>query len=196
MAKLCDHVCVGVVVLDEHRGQVLMIERATPPIGVAPVAGHLDDHGNPYMAAIAELQEEVGIDAHHLGLHYEGAVQRSNVCRRRPSHRVHDGHLWHLFTCYTSARETRLKVSQREVKNAYWYTRVHVQALAEVTANYARDWQRRGGEPDEFKDRMWERHPGIEPVWMSLLSDMDYIRVSNKDLKACDALAGTPPRTT
>jgi hypothetical protein len=42
-----------VIITDEAR-RYLLIERATPPFGMTPVAGHVDNHGGPDVAAREE----------------------------------------------------------------------------------------------------------------------------------------------
>lgn len=64
--RFCDHASVGVLISSPDG--LLVFERATPPAGIAPVAGHLDRHGGPEAAAHAEVTEEVGLTVTHLHL--------------------------------------------------------------------------------------------------------------------------------
>ena len=62
MPKQCCKTSVGVLILDEDRTEMLMIERGTAPAGIAPVAGHaLDEHDSYEAAAREEVSEEVGL---------------------------------------------------------------------------------------------------------------------------------------
>lgn len=52
------HASVGAVIV---RGrQYLLIDRATPPLGLASVAGHIDENEKPEQALVREVQEESG----------------------------------------------------------------------------------------------------------------------------------------
>ena len=54
-----DHAAVGVLISSPDG--LLVFERARPPAGIAPVAGHVDQHGGPEQAARIEVAEEVGV---------------------------------------------------------------------------------------------------------------------------------------
>lgn len=94
--KTCDHQSVGVIITNE-RGEYLLLTRAKPPAGRAPVAGHVDEHGGEHEAALAEAREEVGIDLTEVGIDRTAYGQMTNICRRPPSHPTHDGHYWTIF---------------------------------------------------------------------------------------------------
>jgi NUDIX domain len=60
MTKQCDNTSVGVVIRDAE-GRFALLKRAKFPVGIAPAAGHIDDHGSPEQAALDEVREELGI---------------------------------------------------------------------------------------------------------------------------------------
>jgi len=60
MENLCDNKSVGVIVQNDG-GDILLLHRARFPFGMAPPAGHIDDHGSPEQAAVTEVFEEVGL---------------------------------------------------------------------------------------------------------------------------------------
>jgi ADP-ribose pyrophosphatase YjhB (NUDIX family) len=84
-----------------------------PPAGIAPVAGHVDQHGGPEHAACAEVGEEVGLVV--TSLHLVTSVCRPNRCRRLTRNRV--GHQWSIYRAEASGqirsspRETRALVA-------------------------------------------------------------------------------------
>lgn len=119
--KYCDHTSVGILIFDE-RGYVLLIDRGTFPFGLAPPAGHVDDHASFEEAARAEAFEEVGVYVRALDLVSEG--RRENPCRRVNG----TWHYWKVFKTTTSSSVT-LALSEREVKSAKWYS---LEQLAEL----------------------------------------------------------------
>ncbi|MFE3517574.1 NUDIX hydrolase [Streptomyces sp. NPDC059166] len=102
----CDHTSVGVLIPGPEG--LLMFERATPPTGLAPVAGHIDQHGSPEQAARSEVAEEVGLTVTRL--HPLLTQWRPNRCRRTPTGPV--GHQWWILQA--EVRGT-LRPSAREV---------------------------------------------------------------------------------
>lgn len=112
--KYCDHTSVGILIFDE-RGHVLLIDRGTFPFGLAPPAGHVDDHANFEEAAKAEAFEEVGVEVREIELVSEG--RRENPCRRVNG----TWHYWKVFQT-TASSDVTLALSQREVKSARWYS--------------------------------------------------------------------------
>jgi 8-oxo-dGTP pyrophosphatase MutT (NUDIX family) len=168
----CDNASVGVIATDEL-GRYLMLMRARPPAGVAPVAGHIDDHGSPTEAAAAEVREEVGLQV--VESTQLTARWRPNVCRRTSPGRV--GHYW---TVYRARVTGRLRPSREETLGAGWYTRAELGRLADRTAAYAHG---RIGEAD------WQTRPGIEPVWCQWLVVAGAITMSRSDLAAVEQIA-------
>ncbi|GLW26499.1 hypothetical protein Mame01_65410 [Microbispora amethystogenes] len=104
---LCDHTSVGVLI--SSPAGLLMFERGTPPTGIAPVAGHIDQHGSPEQAAIAEVAEEVGLAVTHLDLLL--TAWRLNRCRRSISGEA--GHRWWIYQAQATGP---LRPSSREVR--------------------------------------------------------------------------------
>jgi 8-oxo-dGTP pyrophosphatase MutT (NUDIX family) len=94
--KRCDNTSVGILIQDDQ-GRLLVFNRATLPWGVAPPAGHIDDHGTPEQAATAEVHEEVGLQVEDLEL--VARRWRDNRCRRADGPQAEPGiePVWVLF---------------------------------------------------------------------------------------------------
>jgi ADP-ribose pyrophosphatase YjhB (NUDIX family) len=168
----CDHTSVGVIIA--QRGRYLLLTRARPPAGVAPPAGHIDQHGGPVEAALAEVAEEVGLRVTELCELVTG--WRDNTCRRRPAGPV--GHQW---TVYRARGVTgRLRASRTETRGARWYTPAELVGLAERTAAYA---------DGRLAEADWQSRPGIEPVWCQWLTRAGVLRLSRRELAAVDEVA-------
>jgi ADP-ribose pyrophosphatase YjhB (NUDIX family) len=174
----CDNLSVGVLITDDQ-GRYLLFRRARPPVGVAPPAGHVDDHGSAEDAARAEVAEEVGLTVMSLTRVAHG--WRDNACRRRPGPRG-VGHEW---TVYRADVTGGLVSDTQEASDARWYTTREIQSLADRTVAYAL------GEVDE--DR-FVAAPGLEPVWVEFLAVAAVIDVAPSDLVVVDRLAQSVAR--
>jgi ADP-ribose pyrophosphatase YjhB (NUDIX family) len=108
--KYCDHTSVGILVYNE-KNELLLIERGTFPFGMAPVAGHIDQHASYEEAAIAEVREEVGLEIDSLRLVAEG--RRENPCRRVNGY-------WHYWKVYEAWARGVVQLSPREARRAEW----------------------------------------------------------------------------
>ena len=173
MTAACDNASVGVLITRPD-GRWLMLERATPPVGVAPCAGHVFDEHDGYMdAAEAEVSEELGLTVKTLELAVAG--WRANACRRGPGPRG-TGHQWQVFIATVSGD---LRPSPREVRNVRWCTPGDLQHLADRTAAYARG---------ELPVREFAACPGIEPVWVWFLTELGLITMPVPDLTAVNVL--------
>jgi ADP-ribose pyrophosphatase YjhB (NUDIX family) len=161
----CDHRSVGAIITDTN-GRVLLLDRAKPPAGKAPVAGHIDDHGSPEQAVRAEAREEAGLRL--LGLTKVAAGPLPNACRRPPSHAWHDGHSWTIYKATADPGESP-QFSVDETRGGGWYTLEQLQELADRTVAAVRDG---GAGPI-----------GLEPVWVHWLAELGYIQVSLADLR-------------
>jgi ADP-ribose pyrophosphatase YjhB (NUDIX family) len=151
--KRCDHTSVGVLV---HRdGRLLLIERARPPFGLAPPAGHVDESPSFDAAAGRELWEEVGLTAQSLRLLGEG--RKDNRCRR-------PGGTWHYWRIYEAADPIgEIDRSPDETRRVVWASPAQLWGAAARSRAYL---QGRVGQDE------WERHPGLEPVWRDWLRDL------------------------
>ncbi len=177
MTKQCDNASVGVIVTNPD-GDVLLFERATAPVGIAPPAGHIDDHGGPIDAAITEVSEETGLTLTGLTPITHG--WRHNVCRRR--HGIQGpGHYWHVYTAHATGE---LNPSPRETRNARWYSRTELQHLADRTV------ERAGGYTTAAD---FTANPGLEPVWVEFFERAGLIRAHADDLAWVDRLASQSP---
>ena len=123
--KQCCYSVVGVMIW--HHDKLLMFERNTPPAGIACPAGHIDEHGTHRKAALTEVQEEVGITLDTEQLHFKCAGYLPYKCRRQNPD-VEGGHTWFLYEAYVDGDQ--FVASERETRNAHWYTRKEVQQLA------------------------------------------------------------------
>lgn len=112
--KHCDHAAVGVHISSPTG--LLVFERARPPAGIAPGAGHVDQHGGPEQAARAEVAEEVGLTVRSL--HLLTTAWRPNRCRRPAKNRV--GHYWSVYRAEVSGQ---IRPSALEVRAPDGYAR-------------------------------------------------------------------------
>src|SRR5487761_1087297 len=92
MSKICDHTSVGVIIHDQM-GSLALLKRAKFPVGIAPAAGHIDDHGSPEQAARDEVYEELGIKVTDLAKTSISNRRVENKCRREGG----DYHYWYVF---------------------------------------------------------------------------------------------------
>jgi len=122
----CCYSVVGVMVW--HHNTLLMFERNTLPPGIACPAGHIDDHGTHRKAALVEVQEEVGITLDTEQLHFRAAGYLPYKCRRQ-NPEEEGGHTWFVYEA--QVEDAQFSASERETKNAHWYTRNEVRAYAE-----------------------------------------------------------------
>lgn len=151
--KACDHTSVGIIVRSGSR--ILLIERAQPPFGFAPPAGHVDDHGSYEQAAIAELNEEVGLTALRLSLVYEERLD--NRCKRRNGS-------WHFWKIFEAEFQGEVRLSNREAVRAIWATSEQIAQLAARTLQY---------QEGQLSEKEWIARPGLEPVWIYLFRRLD-----------------------
>lgn len=181
--KLCDNTSVGVLITDHTGDRVLMFERATRPFGVAPIAGHVNEHGTPEDAAIAEAHEELGLTITELRPVY--VEWYANRCRRLAGPLGH-GHNW---TVYRAEATGTITPAAREARSPRWVHLSEVVGLAQRTVQYARG---------EINETDWQAAPGLEPIWTVLLSSAGlsgeiWLTLTNEDRAAVLALAESDP---
>ena len=138
--------------------RLLLIERRKGTLGFAPPAGHVDGDPTFETAASRELYEEVGLTV--ISLECIGEGRKNNPCRRI------DG-TWHYWKMYTVAANGKLKRSEDETKQAGYYSRAQVAALAMRTEQYLRG---------EIPEASWEALPGLEPVAYEWLQDLELLK--------------------
>ena len=162
--KTCDNASVGILI--ERDDRFLLFERQTFPPGIAPPAGHIDSHGTPEQAAVAEVREEVGLTVTSLELLAE--LWLPNRCRRQPGAKG-VGHQWSVFRAEVTGD---LALGEREARNAAWWT--------------AHDlgWQAR---------RTIRSSDGLEPAWCVLLDHLGVIRLHDDSRKRALELAQVAP---
>ncbi len=155
MEILCDNQSVGVVIT-QPTGEVLLLDRARFPFGLAAPAGHVDEHGSLEQAATTEVFEEVGLIIPIRGLEKVIDARRiNNQCRRQNG----DYHIWTVYTTSTDA--TQLRASSDETKGANWYSREQLWQVAENT-----------------RQQQIGRYAGnlvFEPIWMDFLTELGYL---------------------
>ncbi|WP_405589715.1 NUDIX domain-containing protein [Streptomyces sp. NBC_01190] len=166
----CDHTSVGVLI--SAPDGLLFFERATPPVGLAPVAGHIDHHGSPEQAARAEAAEEVGLSLTHLRLLLTG--WRANRCRRPATAAV--GHQWWIYEAQAFGS---LSPSDREVRAPRWIDPYKLHQLALRTEAYAQ-----GG----LSDVEFTRRPGMAPVWVRFLHELKIVTLAEEVLAGIDTI--------
>jgi 8-oxo-dGTP pyrophosphatase MutT (NUDIX family) len=162
--KYCDHAAVGVLI--SSLAGLLVFERARPPAGIAPVAGHVDQHGGPEQAARNEVAEEVGLTV--TSLHLLTTVWRPNRCRRPTSARV--GHHWSVYRAEVSGR---IRPSAEEVRAPRWLSPDQLQQYAHRTAAYAEG---------QLSEEQFTAEPGLEPVWVRFLHELEFVTLPDDAL--------------
>jgi 8-oxo-dGTP pyrophosphatase MutT (NUDIX family) len=166
--KHCDHAAVGVLI--SSPAGLLVFERARPPAGIAPVAGHVDQHGGPEQAARAEVAEEVGLTV--TSLHLLTTAWRPNRCRRPTSDRV--GHYWSIYRAQVSGQ---IRPSAQEVRSPRWLHPDQLQQHAHRTAAYAEG---------RLKEDQFTAEPGLEPVWVRFLHELQLVSLPDDTLSLID----------
>lgn len=174
----CDNASVGVLAERTEHGRTrwLFIWRNQWPLYVAPVAGHVyDEHSCYGDAARAEMREEAGLTVEALHVTGVGGW-RPNRCRRNPGPNG-AGHMWEVYTAKVSGE---LAPSGREVRRARWLSQPQVQLLANRTVLLA---------TGRLDAEDYRENPGIEPVWMQFLAQMDLVLgTSVAELEAVERL--------
>jgi 8-oxo-dGTP pyrophosphatase MutT (NUDIX family) len=181
--KVCDNTSVGILILSQDADRWLFFDRNTFPAGVAPAAGHVDRHGTPVEAAVAEVQEETGLTV--TSLQWLTGGWRDNACRRAPGP-MGTGHLWSVYMARASGQ---LNPSLRETRNVRWLDRSDLQDLANRTIARAQG---------HVTDQQFAQAPGLEPVWIRWLISGGLVTVSEEHLHLIDALisaSAVEPRT-
>lgn len=166
--KHCDHAAVGVLI--SSPAGLLVFERARPPAGIAPVAGHVDRHGGPEQAARAEVAEEVGLTV--TSLYLLTTAWRPNRCRRPTSDRV--GHYWSIYRARVSGQ---IRPSAQEVRAPRWLDSDELQQHALRTAAYAEG---------QLSEEQFRAKPGLEPVWIRFLHELQLMTLPDDTLNLID----------
>lgn len=174
VTKRCDNTSVGMIVRD-GAGRYLLHRRVRPPEGIAPCAGHIDEHGTPEDAARAELREEYGLTLTSLRRTLTG--WHPGPCRRQ--HGPHGpGHDWTVFEAQVTGT---VEAGADEAEDIRWYTRAELQQLAVHTVSVAR------GVPGA------RQRDGLEPVWVEWLAELGVVHLSPEDASAVARLARRSP---
>ena len=158
---ICDNKSVGVIIEDEA-GNLLLLRRGRYPVGIAPVAGHVDSHGSPVQAALDEVQEELGLNIQPEDLRATKIQSRrvENVCRRVGG--TH--HDWWVFKAHKFSGE--LHPDEEETLGARWYSPEELRKLAAKA---------RALENGSLGDEEFAADPGLEKVWLDFLVELGYL---------------------
>lgn len=105
------HRSVGAIIKNE-KGEILMIDRATPPLFWACPAGHIDENEEPEEALKREVFEEVGLEVIKCKSLIHEFVDW-NECNKDVR-----GHDWFVFE--VTEWKGEVKTSKREVKQFGW----------------------------------------------------------------------------
>jgi|HubBroStandDraft_4_1064222.scaffolds.fasta_scaffold114740_2 8-oxo-dGTP pyrophosphatase MutT (NUDIX family) len=159
--KICDNKSVGVIIRGPENSFALL-KRAFFPVGFAPVAGHVDDHGSVEQAAIDEVHEEVGLTVKLEDLVPTAIVgtRFNNHCRRKGG-TYHD---WWVFEVTKFSGE--IIPDPTETQGAAWYGAEDVQLLADRTRQY---------QAQMIEQQDWLANPGLEEIWVTMLEQLGYI---------------------
>lgn len=174
----CDHKSVGVIIAD-HAGRLLLLTRAKPPAGRAPVAGHVDGHGDFARAAGDETMEEAGLIVDRLDLLDSGRLP--NICRRPPAGPVHDGHDWRIYRAEVTGAPA---FNADETRGGDWYTPGELQRLAGRTVLWG---------AGEISPVDFAIDPGLEPVWVYWFARLGYLTMTGAELTAMREIYTQPP---
>lgn len=123
----CDNKSVGIII-ENQDGDILLLDRARYPFGLAPPAGHVDGHGSPEQTAVDETYEESGLIVSTSDLVKLISDRRlSNTCRRPGG----DHHDWTVFLARNFSGT--LRANHKETLGAQWYSRKRLGELACAT---------------------------------------------------------------
>lgn len=177
MPKKCDNKSVGVIV--ERDGKFAMIFRKNYPRAWAMIAGHVDEHGSPRDAAIAEAWEEGGLTINRSSKIFE-EERIDNPCRRENGSHHH----WLVFEALEWSGDLR---PSSDAKLAEWKTRKELHLLAARTEYFMKKFgipykevglltkAIHGPRSAPNEDSEWTEHPGLEAIWYYILKHLGKI---------------------
>ncbi len=153
--KFCDNKSAGVIL--KNNDDILLLDRARFPFGLAPPAGHIDEHGSYEDAAVNEVFEEVGITIAHSSLVKVIDSRRvENTCRRLSG----DHHVWNVYSAETDTMN--IQASIEETNGAAWYTPKKLQSIANITREKSGIETKPGGQV-------------MELIWLDFLVELGYV---------------------
>lgn len=162
MSKICDNKSVGVIVTDVD-GRYALLKRANFPIAIAPIAGHIDNHGTAEQAAVNEAEEELGltIEPSDLALTTIAGRRVENHCRREGGNH----HVWSVFEANQFLGD--ITPDPDETQGARWYTKKELQKLADRTKAY---------KAGKLSETEWQQNPGLEAVWLDFMTELGHVK--------------------
>ena len=160
--KNCDNKSVGVII-QSPEGEFALLKRARFPIGIAPPAGHIDEHGLPEQAAVIEVQEELGLVIAINRLRNTVIQDRrvDNLCRRPGG----DHHNWWVYESNEYSGE--LAPNADETQGADWHNPDQLQALADRTKAF---------QTGQVGQEEWQTSPGLEEIWLDFFTELGYVQ--------------------
>ena len=169
--KTCDNKSVGMLVRNDDKSELLLIERKKYNPGFAPPAGHLD--GDSWEAAAKkELFEEVGLRSVSLKLLLQKYLQ--NPCKR-------ENGTHHMWRVYEAARyDGEVKPSEDEAKSYLWASAQKLRELTLRLEEFVKDNKLSFGDLPALvaatnESAAWQKNPGLEPPWYILLKELGII---------------------
>ena len=113
------HYSIGAIILKKNK--YLLIDRATPPLGFACIAGHIDENESPEQALVREIKEESGLDVEGYKLLFKEELDW-NWCSKGI-----EVHYWYVYKCKTSGE---IKFNNKETKSIGYYTQKQIKEFS------------------------------------------------------------------
>jgi len=176
-SAVCNHTCVGVLIVDAP-GRYLLIKDAEYPHIWTSVTGHGDTHGDLELVARIEVAEQLGMAVMSLERLIDG--WRTDQCHRVVQAGRSSGHHW---TIYRATVTGALAPSAAYACDIRWIDRTELQALADRTIAYARG---------VVTETDWSADPGLEPNWVWWMCKLSDVNVGAADLARIKNLADRP----
>ena len=115
------HYSVGALIKNEE-DKYLLIDRKKFPLGIAGIAGHIDEGEGEVDALKREVEEETGLTVNKYKLRFEEEVPWNECSRGIKVHK------WYLYSCEASGE---LKQNKHEAKSIGWYTKEEIKKFNE-----------------------------------------------------------------
>ncbi len=113
------HYSVGALIKNA-KDEYLLVDRKKEPLGMAGLAGHIDENESPVDALIREISEESSLKVKSYKLIFEEELIWSSCSRG-----IHV-HLWYVYSCEVSGTA---KLNKDEAKSMDWYSKKKISEL-------------------------------------------------------------------